>query len=107
MQPLVDKDFQEPPDFLDGAKVIKWTWAGQEPFGYVGNEDDTEREEIYGLAICQYENKEGVYHKESIYRFSCDKNWETVQDGLYDTIENAIKQLPEQYKNVKANWQTK
>lgn len=97
----------EAPDYLDGAKVIKWAWSGQNPFGYVGNEDDKEREEIYGLAICKYENEEGADNIESIYRFSCDKNWETVQDSLYDTVENAIIYLPEQYKNVNANWQTK
>lgn len=97
----------EPPDYLDGAKVIKWAWSGQKPFGYVGNEEDTEREEIYGLAICQYDNPKGFYNKETVYRFSCDKNWQTLQDVLYDTIDNAIRLLPDQYKNIDANWQTR
>jgi hypothetical protein len=87
--------------FIDGAKVIKWAWSGQKPFGYVGNTDDPQRENVYGLAICQYENSDNVY------RFSCDINWETIQDGLYDTVEKAIEQLPDQYKNVEVNWQTK
>ncbi len=91
----------EPPDLLDGAKVIKWAWSGQEPFGSVGGEDDIESEEIYGLAICSYSDHEGVY------RFSCDRNWDVVQDSFYDSIEHAIKQLPEQYKNVVANWMTR
>ena len=90
-----------PPDFIDGARVIKWAWSGQEPFGYVGNTIDQESEKIYGLAICQYEAGSNVY------QFSCDKNWNVVQDGLYDTVENAIKLLPDQYKNVIAEWQTK
>ncbi len=89
------------PEFIDCAKVIKWAWSGQKPFGYVGLIDDPKSEEVYGLAICQYEDNDCVY------RFSCDKNWETVQDGLYDTIENTIEQLPEQYKNSKVNWQTR
>lgn len=92
---------KKPPDFLDGAKVIQWAWSGQEPFGYVANEDGTEREEIYGLAICQYENST------EIYRLSCDKDWHTIQDGVYDTIEEAVNSLPTQYKNVQANWITK
>jgi hypothetical protein len=66
----------------------------------VGLIDSPRRQEIYGLAICQYENSD------SFYRFSCDKNWETVQDGPYDTIEDAIRLLPVQYKNVEADWQS-
>ena len=91
----------EPPNYLDGAKVIKWAWSGQQPFGFVGYENSPERDEIYGLAICKYD------HEEGIYRFSCDRNWEVVQDGFYDTVENAIKQLPDQYKNVEADWRRK
>jgi len=99
-----DKKFMttiEPPSYLDGARVIKWAWSGQEPFGFVDSDENTIRKEIYGLALCQYENTE------SIYRFSCDINWEVIQDSEYDSILDAIDQLPEQYKNVEPNWQTK
>ena len=34
--------------------------------------------------------------------FCMIKNWEVVQDGFYDTVENAVKQLPDQYKTVEA-----
>jgi len=91
----------EPPACIDGAKVIRWAWSGSQPFGYISNEDGLEREEIYGLAICKYENSKNVY------RFSCDKNWETVQDGIYNDIENAINLLPDQYRNVEANWHSR
>ncbi len=91
----------QPPDYLDGAKVIRWAWSGQEPFGFINYENAKNKVEIYGFAICKYDNGEGNY------RFSCDKNWEVVQDGLYDTIENAIKQIPAQYKNIEINWQVK
>jgi hypothetical protein len=90
----------KPPAYIDGAKVIKWAWSGEKPFGYVSMIGSPEREEIYGLAICQYENSE------SFYRFSCDKNWETVQDGSYETVEDAIRLLPVQYKNIEADWQS-
>jgi hypothetical protein len=94
----------EPPDFLDGARVIKWAWSGLRPFGYVANEDGTGKEEIYGLAICRYDDSKS---KEPICRFSCDKNWEPVQDGIYDSVENAIRHLPPQYRNEEANWLSK
>lgn len=88
------KSFQmnKPPKEIDGAKVLLWAWSGSVPFGAVS---DTK---IYGLAICQYENSNEVY------RFSCDEAWETQQDGLYDSVEQAKEQLPEQYKNVPAEW---
>jgi hypothetical protein len=103
----MNKTIIEAPDYLDGAKVIKWAWSGSNPFGFVDSEDDKEREEIYGLAICKYENEEGADNTEMVYRFGCNKSWETVQDGVYDSVENAIFYLPEQYKNEKAEWHTK
>ena len=45
-------DIVEPPSELDGAKVIKWAWSGLKRFGYVGNDDDPQRQSIYGFAIC-------------------------------------------------------
>jgi len=99
--PFFDTDLIEPPQELDGAKVIKWAWSGHKPFGFVGNDDDPERDIIYGLAICSYGENEGIY------RFSCDRNWEVIMDGYYDTIEQALDQLPDQYKNVEPDWQTR
>ena len=83
---------KNPPEYIDEAKVIKWAWSGEKPFGFVG------KEAIYGLAICHYS------YDNSVYRFSCNKDWETVQDALYDTMEQAINQLPKQYKQVSAEW---
>jgi hypothetical protein len=91
----------EPPEYIDKAKVIQWAWSGLQPFGIMSSEDGSEREEIYGLVICQYEGST------NIYRFSCDKNWETVQDGVYNDIEEAVRRLPDQYKNVAANWHSR
>ena len=92
----------KPPREIDGAKVLLWAWSGTTPFGIVkykgGEKDGQIAAEIYGLAICQYE-KSG-----EIYRFSCNKNWETEQDAPYDSIENAKEQLPNQYRNIKAEW---
>jgi hypothetical protein len=84
----------KPPSEIDGANVLYWAWSGSTPFGVVYGSPD----EIYGLAICQYPNSEEVY------RFSCNKNWETEQDGLYDSVEQAIENLPDQYRNVEPIW---
>jgi len=92
----------EPPNELEGAKVIKWAWSGDKPFGYLRYEDEQfEPVEIYGLAICQYDDSDNVY------RFSCDKNWEVQQDDVYKSVEDAVRQLPDQYRLVSAEWRTK
>lgn len=92
----------EPADLLDGARVITWAWSGDKPFGLLHHQDDEyEPIEIFGLAICQYDDSS------AIYRFSCDKDWEVQQDDLYDSIEEAIAQLPDQYKSVIPTWTNK
>jgi hypothetical protein len=93
-----NKNLVEPPEDLDGAKVIVWAWSGKEPFGYLPFDDGSPPIEIYGLAICQYE---GSF---DFYRFSCDNNWEVQQDSPHDSIEQAQKQLPDQYKLITAKW---
>ncbi len=98
---LPNNGVSEPPEFIDEARVIKWAWSGLQPFGFVGNESHAESEAVYGLAICQYKDS-GL-----IYRFSCDRSWNTIQDSPYDTVESALSSLPAQYKNVEAVWQTK
>lgn len=91
----------EPQAYLDGAKVIQWAWSGKVPFGFVSSVEDEHRTNIHGLAICKYENSE------TIYRFSCDINWEVIQDSDYDSILDAIAYIPEQYRNVEPDWITK
>lgn len=91
----------EPPDELDGAKVIKWAWSGDKPFGLLSivNSDSNASIEIVGIALCKYDDSDNVY------RFSCDKNWEVQQDGVYQSVDDALRQLPDQYKPGTANWQ--
>ena len=92
----------KPPAYIDGAKVIKWAWSGTNPFGYVPVTDSPERLEVYGFAICQYDNSD------TFYRFTCDKNWETINDGPYASVEDAIRylSLSPQYKDVEVDWQS-
>ena len=91
----------EPPDYIDDAKVIKWSWSGETPFGIIENIGEDEITEVFGLAICRYGDSS------NFYRFSCDKNWQIVQDSYCDSIEKAIEFLPGQYKNVERIWMTK
>ena len=83
-----------PPREIDGARVIEWAWSGSTPFGVVPG---AEPPEIFGLAIATYDDCD-------FYRFSCDKEWNTVQDGLYASIDDAKEQLPDQYRDVVAEW---
>ena len=87
------------PQYIDNAKVLEWAWSGDVPFGVINYDNGEIAATIYGLAICQYENSNKVY------RFSCDKNWETEQDFDYDSVSEAKKELPQQYKQVEAMWQ--
>ena len=86
----------KPPATIDGARVIEWAWSGDKPFGHVIGADPSDA--VFGLAIATYEKTK------SVYRFSCDAHWETVQDGLYDSVKEAKSQLPSQYQEVPVAW---
>lgn len=86
------------PREIDGAKVLAWARSGLSPFGVVygvGGELDTQ---IYGLAICQYKDSE------TVYRFSCDADWATVQDAIYNSITDAKNRIPDQYRKFEVQW---
>ena len=82
-----------PPHELDNARVLEWAWSGNGPFGTVPG---VEQIEIFGLAIATYDGRQ-------FYGFSCDKDWNVVQDDRYDSIDEAKKYIPHQYYNVEAN----
>ena len=87
-----------PPEKLDGAEVIEWSWSGLKPFGFVGDESGTIADWVFGIAICRYSNSPVVY------RFSCNEMWEVIQDSDYVSVEEAKNCLPEQYKMTEAEW---
>lgn len=90
----------KPPKTIDGAKVLEWAWSGDFPFGYLPDSHNIESPiEIFGLAICRYPDSA------EIYRFSCNKNWETEQDSPFPSIEEARKNVPTQYQLVTAMWE--
>jgi len=86
---------QPPPPFLDGARVLWWAWSGHEPYGYViGLEDNG----TYGLAVCQYDGEA------RFYRFSCDHDWEVIQDDLLDSEDEAKTVIPGNYRREDVVW---
>ena len=90
----------KPPSQIDGADVLEWAWSDV-PFGTVGIQGDpAPGTPIHGLAICKYAKSE------TIYRFSCDANWETEQDADHDSIEQAKEWLPQQYRNAPIVWRS-
>ena len=88
----------KPPEYIDDAKVLHWAFSGSEPFGLINYSDGSIAAEIFGLAICQYEGESKVY------RFSCDKNWESEQDADYNSVEEAMNNIPIQYQGQEIKW---
>jgi hypothetical protein len=77
-------DLKPPPPIIDGAKVLWWAWSGPEPYGLCGDS------RVFGFAICRYDTGQ-------LYRFSCDENWETVNDSPWGDEEQAKAATPPNY----------
>ena len=84
----------QPSPEIDGARVIEWAWSSDQPFSDLIVEGSPK---IFGLVIATFNDRQ-------FYRFSCDQEWKTQQDCLYDSIDEAKSQLPDQYRNVEAKW---
>ncbi len=89
----------KPPKIIDGAKVIEWAWSGATPFGVIKYSTGEIAAEVFGLAICKYPDSD------VIYRFSCDYNWETMQDCDFESMAAAKANLPLQYMDLEVVWQ--
>lgn len=79
------KKRNQPPEEIDGARVIEWAWSGDLPFHEMPG---GQLEQVFGLAIATYDDIK-------FYRFSCDGNWQTLQDAVYDSVSEAKMSLPE------------
>lgn len=73
-----------PPPIIDDARVLWWAWAGKEPFGFCGDVP------VFGFAVCRYDAG-------PLYRFSCDENWETVNDSVHEDEAEAKAAIPANY----------
>jgi hypothetical protein len=88
----------KPPEFLDGARVLEWAWSGDQPFGYMKDDTGQPVFAIHGQAICQYDGQTGFY------RFTCDKNWEVVNDSDCDSVEEAKDSAEQMYRVSRSHW---
>ena len=89
----------KPPSELDGARVLWWAWSGETPFGELRGGVGDDRW-VHGFAI-------GVYESGSVYRFSCNRHWEVVQDmdvGPGESVEDAKHNLPMNYDGANVCW---
>ncbi len=87
----------KPPEKLDNANVILWTWSGPDPFFIMP--DGECGIPIYGLAICQYA------HSNTVYRLSCDKNWHVQNDSDHNSVEEARTALSDQHEISNIKWE--
>jgi hypothetical protein len=91
---------REPPESLDGARVLAWAWSGEAPFGVVRSGEDAI--EVRGLAVCRYPGAT------SVYRFACDGAWAVQQDATYADVDEAKRSVPAQYVGrVPIIWQSR
>jgi hypothetical protein len=86
----------KPPPLLDGAKVLWWATSGETPFGELPGAPDEDRL-IFGFAVCKYESG-------AIYRFTCNKRWEVVQDSDHRTEDEAKAAIPMNHDASRVHW---
>jgi hypothetical protein len=86
-----------PPSTLDGARVLWWAWAGDEPFGELPGADGDDRL-VFGFAVCRYDTGE-------LYRFTCNWHWQVVQDMDQVDEDEAKADIPAQYDASRVAWQ--
>lgn len=91
-----------PPDFLDNAKVVRWSVIDDRHCA-TGNCRHVVRGELQGpaagLAICRYDDET------AFYLFGCDAVWNVVTDTWHETLDDALKQAELEYEGITATWQ--
>ena len=86
----------KPPHEIDGAEVVLWAWSAPEPFFRMPCGEASIP--IHGLAICRYADSG------SVYRFSCNSDWETRNDSPHPSVESATKGESGQYDIASVEW---
>ena len=84
----------KPPSQIDGARVVYWAYS-QVPFFVM--HDGGPGIPIHGLAVA-------VYSTGSVYRFSCDRDWETQNDSEWDSVESALHAASGDYNIAAIHW---
>ena len=84
----------KPPNEIDGARVVYWAYS-QVPFFVMA--DGGAGIPIHGLAVA-------VYSSGSVYRFSCDRDWETQNDSEWPSVEAATHAASADYEIAEIHW---
>jgi hypothetical protein len=89
---------EPPPELIDGARVLYYAIAQDEPFFVMRTPEGEAVAKIYGLAICRYESG-------AVYRLSCSRGWETENDSHHgDDVENALRAPSGNYEIQSIHW---
>ena len=86
-----------PPPVLDNARVLWWAWAGDEPFGESPGAEGDDRY-VFGFAVCRSDSGH-------LYRFTCNRRWQVVQDMDHVDEEQAKADIPVRCDASRVAWQ--
>ena len=90
------------PDTIDGAEVVCFVRLDPVRHRYTGStvlrEGGREQRWFHGLAVARYKNDDGVY------LFYCDRKWETDNDSLYSSIDDALEEATRQFEVAPSDW---
>ncbi len=89
---------KKPQKKIDNANVMYWFYSEHEPIFEMPDSENKNKIKIHGLTICKYDSGDKVY------KFSCNKNWEVVNDTLYDSIHEALNSTSLQYDIKTIKW---
>ena len=87
-----------PPQHLDGAKVVCWTVSPRGGFYQLRGADPPIT--VVAMAVAQYEDGG------SIYLFTCNRNWEVVQDWDCGSVEEAMELAAEHVGTEALDWES-
>lgn len=87
------------PDKIDGARVVRWIELDprkhQKTDAIRLYADGSEQTEFSGLAIATYAEPDST--RQDHYLFYCDSDWETLNDSLYGSLDEAIAEAQRQF----------
>ncbi len=88
---------QPPPRMIDGANVLMYADVGglQKTSAVRHYNENGLQESFSQIAICTYGSED------EIYLFHCDKDWETENDDLFRSWQDAIDSAINQYAGLK------
>jgi hypothetical protein len=85
----------KPPETIDGARVVYWAWSTEPPLFLM--QGDPQPEAVCGLAVCEYASG-------AVYRFSCDAQWQVLNDSPYPTVLAALTARSGNYDVTRVAW---